>query len=151
MAWYVVLTSNVNSTTIGNVTAQVQQFANATAYTSTVGASPTSVLPPGWQTSSGFATQAQAQAVADRYNALSPAQRSAGGKPLAPSILPKLPSVNPLNALGIHGDLRHFTLRVVEVLLGAILVIVALEEIMKQTGAPNIVQGVKKYGKMVAK
>ena len=54
-------------------------------------------------------------------------------------------------AIGIHGDLRHFTIRAVEVVLGVVLVIVALEAVMKETGATNIVQGVKKYGKMVAK
>lgn len=56
-----------------------------------------------------------------------------------------------LSGIGIHGDLRHFTLRAVEVLLGAVLIIVALESVMKETGAQNIVQGVKKYGKLVAK
>lgn len=56
-----------------------------------------------------------------------------------------------LGGIGIHGDLRHFTLRAVEVLLGAVLIIVALESVMKETGATNIVQGVKKYGKLVAK
>lgn len=56
-----------------------------------------------------------------------------------------------LGGIGVHGDLRHFTLRAVEVALGAILVIVALEAVMKETGANNIVQGVKKYGKLVAK
>lgn len=60
---------------------------------------------------------------------------------------------HPLNllgdALGLHGDFRHLMLRVVEVVLGGILVIVALEEVMKATGSNNIVQGVKKYGKMV--
>lgn len=56
-----------------------------------------------------------------------------------------------LGGIGIHGDLRHFALRTVEVMLGAILIIVALEEVMKATGTTNIVQGVKKYGKLVAK
>lgn len=56
-----------------------------------------------------------------------------------------------LGGIGIHGNLRQFTLRVVEVVVGIALVIAALESVMKQTGAPNIVQGVKKYGKLVVK
>lgn len=151
MAWYVVLVGNIDATQIGNVDAEVQQFANASEYKATTGASPTNVLPSGWQSANGFATKAQAQAVANRYNALPAGQRSTGGKVLAPSVarLPKLP--NPLNALGIHGDFRQLALRVVEVILGGLLIIVALENVMKETGANNIVAAAKKYGKVVAK
>lgn len=56
-----------------------------------------------------------------------------------------------LGSVGIHGDLRQLALRTVEVILGALLIIVALENVMKETGATNIVQGVKRYGKTAGK
>lgn len=136
MAWFVVLSSNVNSTTIGNVTASVQQFASTADYTKTVGASPTQVDPK--QPSGGYATQAQAQAEANRFNALPADQRSAGGKPLAPSVVPNLPKIaiaNPLDALkGIADFFQRLTqastwLRVAEVVLGLGLIAVGLAKI----------------------
>jgi hypothetical protein len=77
---------------------------------------------------------------------------------------PKQQSPNPANdfvnavqnsnlpgyALGFTGDLRKFALRLAEGLIGAVLIILALEEMMKSTGATNIVQAVKKYGKVAA-
>lgn len=82
-AWFVVLLSDPRSTTTGNVSASVQQFASAAAYSAAVGASPQQVDPA--QPANGYASRAQAQAEASRFNALPADQRSAGGQPLTPS------------------------------------------------------------------
>jgi hypothetical protein len=50
--------------------------------------------------------------------------------------------------LGFTGDLRKLMLRIAEGLIGGILIIMALESAMKETGTSNIVQAAKKYGKV---
>jgi hypothetical protein len=145
MAWYVVLLSNVNATTIGDVHAQVAQFADAAAYTQTTGADPASVLPAGWQTAAGFPTQARAQAVASRYNALPAGQRSAGGKPLAPSVIPPLIK-NPLsNLFNLTGGpfSQNFWIRAAEVVLGLGLIIVGLAHIAPGSAVADIARKAK--------
>jgi hypothetical protein len=107
MAWYVVLIGDVNATTTGNVTAEVQQFKNASDYQNTTGADPSNVLPDHWQGSGGFSTKAAAQKVAERFNKLPADQRSTGGKPLAPNLAtPELKTAgnNPLSGLAAIGD-----------------------------------------------
>jgi hypothetical protein len=50
--------------------------------------------------------------------------------------------------LAFGGDLRKLMLRIAEGLIGGILIIMALESAMKETGTGNIVQAAKKYGKV---
>jgi hypothetical protein len=140
MAYYVVLTVNVVTGTpnAGNTVASVQQFANAAAYTQTVGDTPTHVDPN--QPANGYPTQALAQAEANRWNSKPASQKLSGTtpNPNADTVLPpgfKLPNV--LGGFNLSG----WFLRVGEILLGLVLVGVGLARL---THTQNIIsQAVK--------
>jgi hypothetical protein len=135
MTWYAVALADTNATQIGNVTASVQQFANLAAFKAATGTTPSQMGIPG-QTDAGFPTRLQAQAAANRFNALPKGDRSAGGKPLAPSVA-KMPNIDILGKF----NLGAWMLRIGEVLLGIVLVGVGVARI---TGAQNAVSQIVK-------
>lgn len=138
MAWYVVVTVNPAPGSSGISRAAVQQFANAAAYEKTVGASPRQV--DAKQPVSGYATQAQAQREANRWNGQPTSQKLTGTlpNPNADTVLPpnfKLPDI--LGGL----NLGSWFLRIGEGLLGLVLIGVGIARV---TGAQNVIsQAVK--------
>lgn len=138
MAWYVVLIADVKNPNLGNVTAQVQQFANAAAYQQTVGDSPTHVDPN--QPANGYPTQQLAQAEANKWNSQPKDKRSSGSIPAAPNLaLPILK--NPLTDVLGGINIGSWFLRIGEILLGLVLVGVGLARL---THAQNVISQVVK-------
>jgi hypothetical protein len=133
MTWYAVALANSNATQIGDVTAIVQQFPNLAAFKQATGTTPSQMGIPG-QTDAGYPTQALAQQAANRFNALSKDQRSAGGKPLAPNLA--APALNLGNDLLGKFNLSSWFLRIGEILLGLVLIGVGIARL---TGAQNAI------------